>query len=458
MSGASPIIAATISEWAANLEAADIPQPVRSKLGLIALDSLGIMVSARNEDYIAAVIKSGDGGGPCTIVGHAGGFDAQTATLANGTAVHGEDFDDTFEGSPVHVSAVILPALLAAAQMRGLSGEDILRGFAAGAELMCRMTLVAPTAIHRQGFHPTAILGAFGAALAVSTALRLTPKQTESALGVVGSLASGIIEYLAEGTWTKRMHPGWAAGAGWRAARMAESGFLGPRTVFEGEHGAFHAFAVPQIERQWHHLRIGWGTQWECANLSFKPFACGTMAQPYIDCARDIKAQVGDVSLITDMVVKVGEGIVHRLCEPVAEKVTPSTPYGAKFSVQYCVAVGLVDDDAGLKQFTEARIRDAEVLGLAAKVRYEIDPDNEYPKNYTGDLIATLSDGRTVSANQPCLRGGRRQPLTPEDLETKFMANARFGGWDDADAKRLLSFARSLFEVSDLSELKTFAK
>ena len=80
------------------------------------------------------------------------------------------------------------------------------------------------------------------------------------------------------------------------------------------------------------------------------------------------------------------------------------------------------------------------------------------PFCHTGDLIATLSDGRTVSANQPCLRGGRRQPLTPEDLETKFMANARFGGWDDADAKRLLSFARSLFEVSDLSELKTFAK
>lgn len=451
-------IAEIVAAWAGGLTSSDIPPAVRETLGRIGLDSLGLMVSARNEDYVRAAIASADVTGPCTIIGHLGGFDPQTAALANGTAVHGEDFDDTFEGTPVHVSSVLMPALLAAAQVRNLSGDDVLRGLAVGSELTCRLALVAPTAIHRAGFHPTAICGAFGAALGVATALRLTEAQTVSALGIVGSFASGIIEYLAEGTWTKRMHPGWAASAGWRAARMAENGFLGPRTVFEGEHGAFHAFSVPQIERDYSHLADGWGETWNAGNLSIKPFACGTMAQPYIDCAVKLRGEIGDLSQIESMCVKVGEGIVHRLCEPVAEKAVPSTPYGAKFSVQYCTAIGLVDGDAGLPQFTDARIADPVVLDLAGKVRYEIDPDNEYPRNYTGDLEVTLKDGSVLVAHQPCLRGGRREPIVDADLEAKFRANAGYGGWAAADVEALLTFAKNLFGHADFGALSQFAK
>lgn len=451
-------IAEVIADWSSRLTVADIPAPVRETLGRIALDALGLMVSARREEYVHAVIKSADVTGLCTIVGHPGGFDPQTAAQANGTAVHGEDFDDTFEGSPIHCTSVMMPAMLAAAQVRNLSGEDFLRGLTAGAELMCRLTLVAPTAIHRQGFHPTAICGAFGAALGVATALKLTPVQTVNALGIVGSFASGIIEYLAEGTWTKRVHPGWAAAAGWRAARMAENGFLGPRTVFEGEHSAFFAFAVPQIKREYGHLTDGWGTTWHSANLAIKPFACGTMAQPYIDCAVKLRREVGDLGQIDKMKVKVGEGIVHRLCEPVAEKIVPSTPYSAKFSVQYCVAVGLVDGDAGLGQFTDERILDPQVLELSKKVDYEVDPNNEYPRNYTGDLEITLKDGRVLTANQPCLRGGKLERISDADLEMKFRANARFGGWADDDVEALLAFAKNLFSHPDFSKLSRFAK
>lgn len=458
MSTTQPPIAEQIAGWVAGLEAADIPQPVRETLSRIGIDALGIMVSARQEDFVSATVRSGDASGPCTIVGHAGGFDPQTAALSNGTAVHGEDFDDTFEGTPVHVSSIMMPAMMAAAQVRNLSGEDFLRGYAAGAELMCRMILVAPTAIHRQGFHPTAICGAFGAALGVATALRLPKEQIASAMGIVGSFASGIIEYLAEGTWTKRMHPGWAASAGWRAARMAESGFLGPRTVFEGEHGAFFAFASSKIDRDYSHLTDGWGEKWGAANLALKPYACGTMNQPYIDCALKARAQIDDLKAIQSMRVKVGEGIVHRLCEPVAEKATPSTPYGAKFSVNYCVAVALVDGDAGLAQFTEERINDPLVLDLSKKVGYEIDPDNEYPKNYTGDLDVTMADGSVVTTRQPCLRGGRQEPLSDDELVSKFMANTRFGGWGDEDAEALLAFGRKMFELPDLGALTQFAK
>ena len=162
--------------------------------------------------------------------------------------------------------------------------DDWVRSISVAAELVCRLVVVAPTAIHRQGFHPTGVLGAFGAAAAAGICLQLQPKQLASALGIVGSMTSGIIEYLAEGTSTKRMHPGWAAASGLKAALMARNGFLGPRTVFEGEHGFFKAFADPSIKQDFSVLD-NWGESWHFDQVAFKPFACGTMAQPFIDCA-----------------------------------------------------------------------------------------------------------------------------------------------------------------------------
>ena len=450
-------IAEVIANWASALSSADVPDDVQHAVRKTLMDSLGLIVSARKEVYVRAILDAADETGPCIVPGHERMLDPMNAALLAGTSVHGEDFDDTFEGTPVHVGSVMVPAILAAAQQRNLSGNDVLRGLAVGGELMCRLALVAPTAIHRQGFHPTAIAGAFGAAAGIAAALRLSPEETTSALGVVGSMASGIIEYLAEGTWTKRMHPGWAAGAGWRAVRMAESGFIGPRTVFEGEHGVFHAFAVDGIERDFGRLADGFGENWQLSNLAFKPYACGTMCQPYIDCALNIRTQVESLDDIVSITAKVGEGTVHRLWEPMDEKCTPSTPYGAKFSGPFCIAVALVDGEAGLVQFTDDRIADPVVLAQTAKIDFEIDPNNEYPKNYTGDLIVKTTNGRALTANQPCLRGGRGAPMEDAELQRKFAANCAFGGWDDAKTIAFRQYIDTLFEQPDLKRLSDFA-
>ncbi len=203
--------------WASGLSVDDVPPEVRDVAGSMVLDVAGLMVAAASEDYVAAVIASLDGEGKCTLLGHARGLDIAGAALVNGTAAHGEDFDDSFEGTPVHAGAVVVPAVLAACERFGRTGADALLGIVAGAELMCRMALVAPTAIHRAGFHPTAVIGALGAAAGVGAALGHSGRQITDALGIAGSLASGIIEYLAEGTWTKRLHAGWAAQSGVRA-------------------------------------------------------------------------------------------------------------------------------------------------------------------------------------------------------------------------------------------------
>src|SRR5690606_3608778 len=235
VSGGADLPAVSVSERfcdsAAALEAAAIAPAARAAVEAALLEFAGLCVAARGLDYVGSVLRAWEGDGACTAIGHGGGLDAAGAALVNGTAAHGEDYDDTFEGTPVHTGAVILPALLAAGEKWGASGADVLRGAVAGCELMCRMALVAPTAVHRAGFHPTAVIGALGAAAAVGVALRLNPQQMTDALGVAGSMASGIIEYLAEGSWTKRLHAGWAAQCGIRAALLGREGFLGPRTV-----------------------------------------------------------------------------------------------------------------------------------------------------------------------------------------------------------------------------------
>jgi 2-methylcitrate dehydratase PrpD len=281
------------------------------------------------------------------------------------------------------------------------------------------------------------------AAAGVAAALRLDRMGIRNALGVAGSMASGIIEYLADGSSTKRLHPGWAAQSGLRAAAMGAAGFTGPSTVFEGAHGFFHGFSSPRAT-DFAPLVEDLGTRWESARLAFKPFACGTMTQPYIDCAIDLRNRGITPEQVVRITCDVGEGTVHRLWAPLELKQTPPTPYAAKFSGPFCVAAGWIWGDAGLAQFTEAAVRDPRALALAAKVGFRIDPDNEYPSNYTGHIRAELADGSVVESLAPCMRGGARAPLSRAEILTKARANLAFGGRDPAQADILAAWSDDL--------------
>ena len=408
------------------------------------LDAGGRMVAARGTDYVRSVAATAEAGGTCTAIGQPRAFSAGDAALVSGTAIHGEDFDDTYEGTPVHVGAVMVPAVLAAAEAWGRPGADALKGIACGGELICRMALVAPGAIHRAGFHPTSVIGALGAAAGVAAALGLGAREMVSALGIAGSLASGIIEYLAEGASTKRLHPGWAAQAGLRAARLARAGFAGPRTVLDGTHGFYRAFADGSVPADLTKITAGLGAQWRIADLAFKPYACGTMIQPFIDCAIRLRRSLPELARIERIEAAVAEGTVHRLWEPKGEKAAPSSPYSAKFSGPYGIAVGLLDGAAGLGQFSAERVRDPALRALAGKVAYRIDAQNDYPRNYSGELRIATSDGQSFEARQPFLRGGGRAPLDDDELIAKFRANAMAAGPSISPRNFCLSPARSL--------------
>jgi 2-methylcitrate dehydratase PrpD len=436
---------AVAERLAERIAALDVPAAVHEKCIDLAVDVIGLIVTARNEDYVQATLAGCDDDGPCTAIGHARTLSAAGAALVNGTAAHGEDFDDTFEGGPVHAGAVVVPAVLAACERHNPDGAAALRGIAAGVEVLCRLSLVVPKAVHKAGFHPTAVFGAMGAAAGVAAALRLDAKQTVDALGIAGSMASGIIEYLAEGAWTKRMHAGWAAQSGLRAALMARAGFSGPRTVFEGTHGLFHGFAHT-TDGNYDALIGDFGTRWVTGTLAFKPYPCGTMTHPYIDCARRLAERGVKPESITEIVCDVGEGTVHRLWEPLAAKQKPANGYAGKFSQPYCIAAALVRGNVGLGDFTGAAVKDAAVLAVASKVRYRVDLQNPYPDEFTGHIRARLADGSVIEERQPHFRGGAKEPLTRQDIDDKFALNCRHGGWDDARVKTALGVAKSLYD------------
>jgi 2-methylcitrate dehydratase PrpD len=240
------------------------------------------------------------------------------------------------------------------------------------------------------------------------------------------------------------MHAGWAAQSGLRAALLAKQGFLGPRTVFEGTHGLFYGFAHT-TKGDYDALIGDFGTRWVTDTLAFKPYPCGTMAHPYIDCARRLGARGIAADDIREIVCEVGEGTVHRLWEPLADKQHPPNGYGAKFSTPYCIAAGFVRGNVGLGDFTDAAVKDPAVLAVAAKVRYVVDPDNPYPKNFTGHVRAVMKDGSVVEERQPYMRGGAHEPLTRADIDDKFILNARHGGWQESRIGPALAEANTLY-------------
>jgi 2-methylcitrate dehydratase PrpD len=236
---------------------------------------------------------------------------------------------------------------------------------------------------------------------------------------------------------------------------LARQGFVGPRTVFEGVHGLFHGFAHT-TKGDYDALTGDFGTRWVTDTLAFKPYPCGTMAQPYIDCARRLAARGVKAEDIGEIVCEVAEGTVHRLWEPLASKQRPSNGYAAKFATPYLLATGFVTGWVGLGAFTEGAIRDPKVLTLAAKVKYVVDPQNPYPSSYTGHVRATMKDGSVIEERQPYLRGGAQEPLTRRDVIDKFALNARHGGWTKTQSDATLRLLAALYnDRIDLASLRT---
>ena len=381
---------------------------------------------------------------------------AVNAVLANGTLAHGLDYDDTLEEAIVHTGCCAGMTALVVGEEVSADGRSVLEAAVAGTEVMCKIGIVAAGKFHARGFHPAALCSTFGANTAAGKLYSLELGQWSDVFGICGSQSSGVIEYLADGTWTKRMHPGWAAHGGVIATLLAREGFRGPEKVFEGTHGFFQSFGGPTEYRFEKLLELG--KFWETPRLTFKSYPCGSISHPYMDCALKLRLKYAPApEEIVEVVCRTAQGPVHRLWEPLADKQRPASSYGAKFSLPYCIAVMLIRGRAGLEEFTDEAIHEPSVLALARKVRYELDSTIDYPRHFSGHVKIRLADGSVLEANQAHPRGGFEDPLLPEEIEAKFRAHASLRLPRDR-ADQIIETVARLEEMPNITSLTDLLK
>jgi 2-methylcitrate dehydratase PrpD len=418
--------------WALELDFDDVPPAVVQDAKLHVLDVIGCGLAAHGLGIATEgrTAMSQLGGEPeASVIGLAAALPAPNAAFANAMLCHGLDFDDTHSDSVSHVSTVVVPTALAVAEARGASGRELLAAVVAGNEIVTRIGMATPGAFHRRGFHPTAICGIFGATAAAARLGGLTPADAASALGIAGSMASGLFAYLDDGTATKPIHPGWAAHGALLAARLAELGAEGPPGVLEGRFGVFHAFVDTRIDLEPQLADLG--ERWETPRIAFKAYPACHFSHGSLGATATLIDGI-DPREIDDILVTVPEAGVSLVLEPAATKVAPRTGYEGKFSLQYSTAAMLVHGRVGLSTYTPEALADAGVLELARKVRYETKEYASYPAAFPGGVRIRLRDGRTVEADCPYQLGAPENPMSETQVREKFRENAALdnGGFD----------------------------
>lgn len=391
------------------------------------LDHLGVAVRGGLTDSAIAVRRFlGDLGGPGSatlpLLGTRLQAPAIQAALANAVACHSIEFDDVHNAASNHPGTVIFPAALAAASLEGADERSFLLAVAHGYEVMCRVgRAVDPPSHYARHFHPTATTGVFGAAATAATLLGLDVETEVSALGIAATMASGSMEFLSDGAWTKRLHPGIAARNGIQAAMLARAGFRGPEDGIAGPRGFLAGYSdAPHPER----LLEAWGERpLEVRNTSIKAHTCCRYKQGPIDAILEIRNTHGiDPQEVEEVTVGLLTPALSLVWDPVEAKRRPRSVVDAQFSMPFGAAVALAEGKAGLDQYEPGRLESPEIRGLMDRVQCATDPeiDRGYPERWSAWARVKLRDGRTLEAHVPDPKGDPPNPLSPEELAAKF--------------------------------------
>lgn len=421
-------IAGTLAKFVAELAPAAIPIEVRQRARYLILDAVGIALASTQYDFshrtLSALREFGEG--TSDVIGYGARLALRDAVMMNGFLVHGLDYDDTHTAGVIHATASCFPTALGVAASTGASLEEMLTAYIAGMEVATRLGAVAKGGFHQTGFHPTGLIGAFACTVIAGRLKGATAAQLASAQGIVLSMASGSLEFLQDGAWTKRMHPGWAGAAGITAAALGRNGFFGPRAVYEGRFGLYASHLGDLAGRCDLTLATaGLGLEWEVTKVAVKPLPACHFTHACADAAMALRAEHGiRADQIAHVRALIPQEVVKTVCEPVEHKQKPQNSYDAQFSIPYAVASGLLRGRFGLAELEPGAYSDPQALEIARKVHYEVDPSSAFPKYYSGEVVVTLTDGREVSHREHVNRGASDRPLTSDDITAKFFENA----------------------------------
>ena len=453
-------LTAYVADFIASTRYADLPGDVVRLGKKSLLDGLGLALAgsvAKSGEILRRHLQGlGLSGGAASIIGSAQRVPARFAAFANGTAIHADDYDDTqlavakdrVYGLLTHPTAPTLPAVLAVAEQGGRSGKDLLTAYNVGVEVECKIAEAINPRHYQHGFHSTATCGTFGSAAGLANLGGVSPEVACVALGIAGSLSAGLRENF--GTMMKPFHAGRAAESGVLAAEFATLGFTAtphileaPRGFFRAAGGGFDEGAIQgKLGSPWTFMEPG---------VSIKPHPSGSLTHPGMTMMLSLITQ-HDIRPERVQRIKVGtnqnmpNALIHH---------RPRTELQAKFSMEFCMAILLLERKAGLSEFTDEVVNRADVQAMIQKVDFGVHPEAEaagYDKMTTIIEIA-LTDGRTISGRADFGKGSPANPMSYEEVADKFRECATFSRWPREKAERVIAVVRELENLRNVREL-----
>ena len=420
----APTAASQLASFCVGIRWNDVPPDVRERTKDFLLDLLGVALRGTTEASskpAVAYVRGEQADGPSSIIGEGFRSSAAWAALVNGTAAHAIEMDDVTSESSLHPAVAVMPAALAVAEEQKADGSALLAAIVAGYEVTLRVgNALNPASAYRRGFHPTGVAGVFGAATAAGHLLGLDAATLTHALGICGSMASGSLEYLTDGAWTKRINAGWAAHAGVVAAGLARAGFTGPSSIFDGPLGFLTGYTDEPKNRR---LLEGLGELYQIQTVSIKPYGCCRYNHGIIDCMFALRKEHDitpkDVEKIRFSVLSAGKDLVS---EPVEQKQAPQNVVDAQFSAHFAAAIALARGAADVNQFTMESIRDPTIRDLVARTEHHYNPDIDrlYPLQWRAEAEIELRDGRVVATEIDHATGEPENPVSRQGLVEKF--------------------------------------
>ncbi len=449
-----------VAEFVAGATTFGLPQEVLALAKKSVLDGLGLALSGSVAESGRLVGKYFDGlglgSGPATVIGTRRKVAPRFAAFANGIAIHADDFDDTqlavasdrVYGLLTHPTAPALPAALAVGEARGASGMEVLRAYLIGVEVECKIAEAIDPRHYQTGFHTTATCGTFAAAAAASVLMGLNAEATARALSVAGSQSAGLRENF--GTMTKPFHAGRASESGVVAAEFASLGWTAANTILEAPRGFFRAagggFDVTAIAG-----KLGNPWTFNSPGISIKPHPSGSLTHPGMTemlrlishhsiKARDVKrVRVGTNANMPNALIH------HR----------PQDELQAKFSMEFCMAILLLEGRAGLAEFTDAVVHRPDVKAMIEKIDFVVDEEAEHAGYHKMTTLITieLMDGRTIAGRADFGKGSPDYPMSFDEVAEKFRSCAAFAGFDAGRGKEVVALVRDLEDLPSVARL-----
>ena len=457
---ATQTVAGSLSErlaaFATGLRPEDLPPEVVADARRRLIDTVGVALAGVRMDSAPAVrdvVFDWGGAQEATVIGWGGRLPAPLAGFANAALAHAPDFDDTHSVAMVHMSSVAVPAALAMAERNGLSPRRMLTAMVAGGEIGLRLGAAAPHLFQKRNYHATAVVGPFCSAAIGCLLASPAPDEraVANALGIAGSLASGLRQGNLDGTWIKRIHPAWSVQNGLEAGLLASRGFTGPREVLEGRFG-FVQVLVRGEKIDLDGIVDDLGERWVYPESTVKPYPNGAWNHSSMDAVALIMnkngLRAGDVERVD---VTVPPECIPIVCEPREVRLNPATPYHMKFSLQYSVAMLAVLGHCGLDDYSDGVLADPRLRAFAERVHCAGDPSLS-PHRFPARVRLLTTDGRAFSQDMPAQRGGPGNPMTDAELRAKYTANAS-GTLGHDRAALLLEALEGVWDAPDLGSV-----